>query len=416
MVIARSSLLVAKCRLLEAHRKIAYHRSKPSSEVPDTLNKGVGSGSMILLEGQPGVGKSHLVSSSLVQVLPGRTVNYHVCASPLPAASNPRGQPVSQTTAPLGMVALQYLNKRHGNEVGDVKSEEGRTALLLAELREMDGEGSAFLPHAHLLNDMLGVRCEAPPVVEDLMVDPLDEAEQKTKQCELIMLAIFRRLSEWKPSIIVVENAHYLEEGSWSLCAAIANGKQSTAPQSTPHSLPLSLPLVVVFVSRPPEFRGLYQPNSSSSAVVKQLCSVISLDGVPPEVMEGVLVTALGPGVRSLSSDLYVLIERCGLGNPRIAVEFLSRLRDSEMLSFKRVNVTSEGMRESVETVSLNRLSFSTPETGGSGNEDGSFFGGNGFMADLSIYFRQQLSKESGDGAKHLASSLTLKYNLIPLK
>jgi DNA-dependent RNA polymerase auxiliary subunit epsilon len=435
MIIARSALLVAKCRLLESHRKISFHKNNNTTAesedgVTTVSRQGLGTGSLILIEGQPGVGKSHLVSSSLVDVLPGRTLNYHVAASPLPPPSGSKRN--CQRAAPLVMVLLQYLSKRHGKNVGTVGDVVGRTALLLAELREMDSEASkegssspfsalSLMSHAHLLNDSFGTQCDAPvsDADDEFM---LDDSEENLKVCELIMLHLFKRLSEWEPSMVIIEDAHYLDEATWSLCAAITTG--SVGPHPPPLSSsptifnPNSLPLAIVFVSRPPEFRGLYQKNAASAAVVKQHSTVISLDGLPPEVMEGVLIRQLGHGVKGLTADLYVLVERCSLGNPRIAIEFLVNLRESGMLAFKRVHsqtASSSSMRESFD-MSPGRLSNSSSANEEMGGLSVTAGFSDSYIADLSAYFRGQLSKETGDGARYLASTLATKHNLIPMQ
>lgn len=64
-----------------------------------------------------------------------------------------------------------------------------------------------------------------------------------------LLFALFMKLSEWRPSVVVIDDAHQSDEDSWALAADISKAKP---------------PAILIFVMRPVAiYRGLYRRISA---------------------------------------------------------------------------------------------------------------------------------------------------------
>jgi ABC-type branched-subunit amino acid transport system ATPase component len=99
-------------------------------------------GSTILIEGEPGVGKTHLLSTFMGSYLPETACIYFVAGSPFE---------IIKPYAAMGVVLGQYLESRRLPSATDGR--ETRTGVLM---RELEGQPK-LLPHLHVVNDLLQV-------------------------------------------------------------------------------------------------------------------------------------------------------------------------------------------------------------------------------------------------------------------
>jgi len=439
-VAARTALLSAQCRLLLKHPSSKSHYESEHG-------KGTKAGGLHLLTGPPGAGKSFLVSSSLVDAVPPRAaaaiydgsycndddndssvkalmMRYTVAATPMVAhARRPGELPPPQRAAPWAFVVAQYLDhraaadstvptKEHAlsasldgtttdsstadarkvNKTALAHTTATRTAQLTVELQAMDPSG-ALLKRAHVLNPFLSTSLTSPE---------LSSGQPNQEEVEALLFELLKRLAAWRPSIVLIDDCHYLDQGSWRLSVAVATGALPTDSATTMDFNTLSdnigLALLCIMVGRPVAFRGLYQRLSPASILAQNVAATSAqLDGLPSEVLEGIYLSALGHGVRALSGDLFVLLERTCLGVPGIALEFLGNLCAKGLLRFLRIS--SHNLPKG------NVISNASSE---SASNQGCY------LADLSLDFRAILAKDGG-GDRYLSASLAINLGLVPI-
>ena len=443
-VAARTALLSAQCRLLLKH---------PSSKVRNgtEIGKAPKAGGLHLLTGPPGAGKSYLVSSSLVDAVPPRAaaaifgtsynngdtdnfpvkpllMRYTVAATPMVAHARQPGElPPPQRAAPWALVVAQYLDHRaaaDGTAPADeqvfsesmdsattdssasdarkvakaalARTTATRTAQLIVELQDSDPSG-VLLKRAHVLNPFLSTSLESPEQSSGAP-DP--------EEVETLLFALLQRLAAWRPSIVLIDDCHYLDQGTWRLSVAVATGalplENATTIASNNDSssggIGGGLPLLCIMVGRPVAFRGLYQRLPPASLLAQSVATTSAqLDGLPSEVLEGVYLSALGHGVRALSGDLFVLLERTCLGVPGIALEFLRNLCAKGLLRFLRISDDNLPNSSVVRNAGSTNASIQSS-----------------YLADLSLDFRATLAKDGG-GDRYLSASLAIKIGLVPI-
>ena len=307
-----------------------------------------------------GTGGAVFVSSIIMR--------YAVTATSIkPHARRPGEFPPPHRAAPWAQVITQYLDHRAATD-GTVPADENdssesmdrsttdstsasdaqraaklktalarttatRTAQLTVELQASDPSG-ALLKSAHVLNPFLSTSLESP--------QPSSGAPDP-EEVEILLFAILQRLAAWRPSIVLIDDCHYLDQGSWRLSVAVATGALPLDNATTIASnngssgggIGGGLPLLCIIVGRPVAFRGMYQRLPPASLLAQSVAvTSAQLDGLPSDVLEGVYISALGHEVRGLSGDLFVLLERTCLGVPGIALEFLGNLRARNLLRF----------------------------------------------------------------------------------
>jgi len=102
------------------------------------------------------------------------------------------------------------------------------SATLLAELKnaqeeDPDEEAASLLANAHRLYELLGLTAAASVNRSDAAADGAmsnavceeDDEEEAVSDAwvDRLLFALLRRLSYWKPTVIILEDAHFLDEG-----------------------------------------------------------------------------------------------------------------------------------------------------------------------------------------------------------
>jgi hypothetical protein len=151
-------------------------------------------GSVLLLEGLPGVGKSHMISQFVGTTMPHTAPLMYVSGCPFGVHK------------PFGAYALlmqQYLDMRKGRD-----ELESRTAAL-----ELMLQGARHEQYAYLLN----------PILHTELPDGGNFAILDTEDIQLeLMLHLFEQLFATGSKVCIIDDAHYLDHASWRLTLAIA--------------------------------------------------------------------------------------------------------------------------------------------------------------------------------------------------
>jgi len=361
----QSRICVARRGLLE--QKIKLVNDKKSS--------------VTIVEGEPGSGKTEVLANFVARCLPNTAPIYVTTGSPFfghaphcgvwatviqqyldlviahEAKANP-SKPESTKVKPVGITS-RYFPRGNGKkqELSPPTTqsvEEKRAEVLLSEL-EKAGCSQELLSEAYVLNDLLKVDLPSPTD----QYRPSEEEEKKTResvdelahtqmnsllkedQIKKIMILLLHRICDFRPSIIIFDNAMFLDDFSWDLAHDIAN-----------EELP-KLKLMIVFATRPiANYLCRYSVVSDHyhNLVSIPCVKFLKLDGLPPEEIEEFICSMLGPNVDCVSDSLFKMLEERAMGNPFVAIELINALVEKKLLAYKTINSEGEAGERGTES------------------------------------------------------------------
>jgi len=254
-----------------------------------------GSGTLITIEGEPGIGKSRLISE-LVQAAEEAGIECLLGA----ADAIEQGTTYFVWRGILGLI-FDRAQAHDGP---------ARRRYLEAQLEEEPG----LLGWLPLLEEVipLGLRPNA-------TTSGMDEQSRGTATSEL-MLHLLRAALAQSQSIIVLDDVHWMDSMSWDLAARLQRRAQ---------------PLVMVLVMR--------SGQSLRSAAADDMLTLpgierIALGTLSPEDTESVIGDRLG--VRSIAPEILRFVQGKAAGNPLYAEELTYALDDSGFLRIEDAHCT----------------------------------------------------------------------------
>eukprot|EP00752_Nemacystus_decipiens_P003083 g2855.t2 len=330
-------------------------------------------GSVVLLEGLPGSGKTEALSVFAARTMPRTALIHFTAASPYHANKSFGG---------WSMVLQQYLDSLHKLEMQAGRedlsghgggrrpsvppgsgSEQANGASILGRrplghrdrmlLRELEGLPEMHT-YAHLVNDVLGTNIPNKVVAyhhssasssstsvdgaNETDEDDYDESSSVGHEQKLrlqILLQLVKNMSATKRRVVVIDDAQFLDKESWTLALHIATG----GPLGTP------LPLMLILSFRPLlHYRAIFASIAPDYKALTELehVSFLKIDGAPPEEVEELVSEKLGTNVVEISDSLFGLMEELCTGNPLMITELVSHLKMMEPKQLRYFEIRSE--------------------------------------------------------------------------
>lgn len=308
-------------------------------------------GSATLIEGEAGVGKTHMLAKFIKHTLPNTVPIYYAPASPY--SLEPYG--------PFSLLIQQYLD----SQVLKFRERFSDRTAALKDLLQRGG--NKMLCDGPLLDRHLGTtlgedllkECgsddveDAGPAVEVDTFDLLDDLSPSQKAARRLQLYYFilYAIGCEQPAIIIIDEAHSVDDESWALLLllslAVSKRHEEISRSLDSALLPdigLASPSLMIVVSLRPllKYRSVFRGPSPVYEAFQSIPSVarLKIDGLPPEETEELLLSKLGGNVATISDPLIQLIDEKCLGNPWKMIEFVETLRTAEppVLSFVTVS------------------------------------------------------------------------------
>lgn len=241
-----------------------------------------GRGGMVLVEGEPGVGKSELLAH-LVAEMPA-AVHAHLGDA----------DAIERSTA-------YYVWRRPLLDLLDVEATDDAAvqAAVLARL----AHDPALVERASLLDAILPLELPVAARVADL------EADVRADAIRDLAVGLIAGAVASLPRVIVLEDVHWADSSSWALLLAVIR----------------RVPGVLVVASTRP--MGSDAPSELERALADPRASRIALGPLPTEAVETLVCHALG--VSRLPAGLGPFIERRAEGNPFFSEQLAYALRDA---------------------------------------------------------------------------------------
>ena len=287
-----------------------------------------GKGGVIILEGEPGCGKTELLASFVARTLPNTSATYVTHGASFCGHVKAFGV--------WGVIVQQFLDLRvttlekEDEKLGDGIVEK-RTKVLMQELGDSFAEEEStryrwLLDYVFLLNGV----CTVNAPKSDKNAEGGPRTKQKKDSNLIVKALLFRmikRMATYKSSIIIFDDAMHLSHESWSLALAVANLISSYSKLKEKGG---EGKLLLIFSMRPMNhYRSRYESVSPDydDLVDADNVSFLKLGGMPPEEVEDLICEKLGTNVRQISQDLFQFLEERAIGNPFIAVEIVNALQ-----------------------------------------------------------------------------------------
>ena len=263
----------------EAERRVLY-------EHLDAL-KNHGRGGVVLIEGEPGIGKSRLVAELRIQAQARGITSF-------------LGSGSADEHATLYYVWRDIFS--HMLDL-NVLTEPSQRRRHLFDLLEDEPD---LLELAPLLNTIMLLELPDNAVTAPLV------GQARAERTREMLLMFLRRSTERSPKVIVLEDAHWLDSASWLLAVEVRR------------LLPRAL---LVISSRPidplpPIYQDLLNHSTARRMQLAALTAADSLELVCQRL-----------GVRSLPPPIAALIREKAQGNPFFSEELISTLRDADYLT-----------------------------------------------------------------------------------
>jgi class 3 adenylate cyclase len=275
-------------------------------------------GSGIIIEGEIGSGKTTMLSRFVTTTLPKSATIYCTVGSPFDG-----GKYATTAFGVWWIIVLQYLNakaKKAGVSVNEAAS---------GDIKKYSPKSS---PNMHLLNDPLGL--DFP-----MKFKTADEKLLLQRRRDLLF-ALLQGLAEFRTSVIVIDDASFLDRASWDMALSVVTG----ASPYTAGAAENPLPILLVFATRPLKN---YMHHADIPKEYDRLCdaaslSFLKLPGLPQEQVEELVCDILGQNVTSLSGGLQDLIEeKAGINPLWIQELILSLMQTPELLVYSNPNDAS---------------------------------------------------------------------------
>ncbi len=293
-------------------------------------------GGVVLLEGAPGVGKTNLLSRFAAKTLPQTTSVHFTASSPFGYGGGPYdpwgallGQllDISAQNQDCSAAAASYDGLAEENVTDSHSTSTLREQALLKELQGYP----SLLMRAYLVNDILGTAIPKPDNERDGENISVESSRKWTLE---ILLHLLRCMSEHQKMLMIIDDAHYLDQDSWELLLQ----SMSLGPNNDP------LPMLIVLAFRPLSiYKGLFpsMPSAASKLLLQNRGAIfLKVDGLRHEEVEHLVINQLGAA--SVTSDLLVAVEELCLGNPFVIMELIGHLKKVSTPCLSHVNVENE--------------------------------------------------------------------------
>jgi class 3 adenylate cyclase len=275
----------------------------------DALLDGSLGGGVALIEGDAGIGKSRLVADVIERATTAGIRMFLTAGDAIERAAP------YQVWCPVfdHLLGLAHSNGRRGAEDRVLRVLERNPALL---------------PFAPLLNPVL--RLTLPETEQSRHAPPRGRAALTRD----LLVYLLREATECRPTLLVIEDAHWLDSNSWELAEAIV--------QQLSHVL-------LLLVVRP-------SPVEQESAELRRLrgrtgAVVVSLDVLAPDHTRALVSQRLR--AYAVDDDVADLVHARTEGHPFFVEELVHALRDGGLLTVEQGLVRFSGSAAAVKSLQL---------------------------------------------------------------
>ena len=282
-------------------------------------------GGLIVLSGEPGVGKSHLVAAMLERA----------------QASGLRCEVGSGTairTSGAYAAFREVFRRLLGLDMlADAEDQRRRLSALL------DGAPGSLVSRAPLLRGVLGVEWDEDEITREM------GAQARAETTRELLVWLFRAASRGSATLLVLEDAHWLDSSTWALAADL--WEQSDA-------------LILVVATRP---LGEGLPRDARRLIEHADAQRLELDALAPDEVEALVCQRLG--VTEVPRSIAALVQEKSEGHPFFAEELAYALRDRGILevadgrcTLRDSGASAASLPDRVEDVVTSRIDLLTPE------------------------------------------------------
>ena len=260
---------IAEMEMLNVQSRLCVARRTLLEQKLQLVDKGIGS--ITILEGEPGSGKTEILASFVARCLPNTAVVYVTSGSPFFGHATNCGPWATVIQQYLDLTAKASINEPNSttstnNQDDDIQITRANT--LMDELKK-SGCSSELLDEAYIMNDLLKIKIPLPEGKNDARKNSNsssnnvahfdNEVDGKKNFVREIIMKLLHRLSSYRPSLIIMDNAMYLDDFSWELAYEVAND--------------VDLALTIVFATRPiGNYQCRYSKISSFYEQVSERC------------------------------------------------------------------------------------------------------------------------------------------------
>ncbi len=245
----------------------------------------------VFVEGEAGIGKSHLIDTFFEQHIPTNVRKL-------------RGNAFAvQKTAPYFAWRLIFQQLIDPDQALEPHNLAGWQTAVHDLLTQWLPERLSYAP---LLNIVLPVELAETPITQEM-----DDEVYANNVAELLG-TLLRIAAQQQPTVIVLEDAHWLDSASWQLVSQL----QQYATQ-----------LLLVMVQRPSLMASVSEYHQMRQADNTQLLELAPLELAR---IEEILCHRLG--VADIPAEVLTLVGEKAEGNPFYSTEFLLALRDARVL------------------------------------------------------------------------------------
>lgn len=266
----------------------------------DSLNAVLqGQTRITVVEGEAGIGKSHLLKATLNQAR-------QLGLAPLVG----KGRSIEKETpyhAWRDILSVHFRGESFNHDSPEAQREISNQLCAAAP---------DLLPYAPLLNDILALELPESEYIRSLTPD-----ERQANLVSLV-LALLKSQAENNPTVIVLEDAHWLDVRSWKLTVQLAAD-----------FLKEQVPILLLIVTRPLEVVSM----RTEITMLGALNEVEHLRLGPLSTEETLTVAAMKHGLsrNELPETVAELIRQRAGGNPFFAEELFYMLMDNRFIVFK---------------------------------------------------------------------------------
>jgi class 3 adenylate cyclase/predicted ATPase len=280
---------------------------------------------IFIIEGEPGIGKSRLLEDTVTQA---RQIGLPVFSGAADAIEN---------STPY-YAWRNIFSQMFGFDFSEPV--EKRRETLASKLDEN------LLERAPLLNELMQVDFPTTELASNL------EGRVLAENTRALLTTLLQRALRQSPSLITIEDAHWMDSASWSLLIEISR-------------LALEARLMLAITTRP-----LIAPILSDAKQIMQLPHTrhMVLESLPPD--ETLALVAHKLGVNDLPPSVGALITQKAEGHPFFSEELAYALRDSGILLIENgmsfvapgiSNLEALNLPKTVQGVIISRIDRLTP-------------------------------------------------------
>lgn len=317
------NLLEVQSGQTEAARKMVGRAAEIARLKQAVASVRAGTGHVLQIEGEAGIGKSRLVAELIQQA---QAVDLRLLLG--------AGQSIEQQTPYRAWrdVFSAYFDL---NPLSHLAEQQAQVQRMVQDI------APKLLPRLPLLNDLLNLKFPETPLTAAL--DPMLRQESLVG----LLTNLLRLSAHQRPLLIVIEDAHWLDSLSWSLVLQIARSLIAAGE-----------PVLLVVTHRPFEEQLV---GAQHAATLRGLAfsEVLTLGVLSSEDTLNVVATYLGIPIEGLFGPIETLMRRAG-GNPFFAEELISTLRDRNLIS---ITYGSHGTAEYRVVEDLQRIRAILPDT-----------------------------------------------------